>query len=118
MLTQTTLFLKLITAGKISIMLEKDGSRKGKLSAHHTFNMHTDCYKMEEGVGAAVFSKELGCKQSYKLPDYCSVSPVEIYAVKKAADLVIESTPQTLHKENTSCNDKLTLRMSMPEQDR
>ena len=48
----------------------------------------TDGSKMENGVGAGVFSKALDLNQSYRLPDGCSVFQAEIFAVKKAAILI------------------------------
>ena len=57
-------------------------------------NFYTDGSKTEEGVGAAVFCKDLNL--SYRLPDQSSIFQAEIIAIYKAAKTALNS--QTVGK--------------------
>ena len=54
----------------------------------------TDGSKMECGTGAGIYSKDLGIRRSYRLPDYCSVFQAEIFATERAAALIRDITAQ------------------------
>ena len=54
-------------------------------------NFYTDGSKTEEGVGSAVFFKDLHLNLSYRLPDQCSIFQAEIIAIYKAAKSALSS---------------------------
>ncbi|XP_060665622.1 uncharacterized protein LOC132797892 [Drosophila nasuta] len=54
---------------------------------------------MDDGVGAAVYCPDPVSKQSYKLPDHCSIFQAEVFAIGKAAELA-----RGLQRDHTSIN--------------
>ena len=76
---------------KPDITIREYGWLSGLRPDTRTFNFFTDGSKMEGGVGAAVYCRELGIRNSYKLPDDCSVFQAEILAAKMASDLALSS---------------------------
>ncbi|XP_073822991.1 uncharacterized protein [Musca autumnalis] len=50
--------------------------------------IYTDGSKMESGTGAGVYSNSLNLRLSFKLKENCSVFRAEVFAVRKAAELI------------------------------
>ncbi|XP_037941860.1 uncharacterized protein LOC119674776 [Teleopsis dalmanni] len=72
----------------IKTVIENEGWKKGMVPKCNTINVFTDGSKMEVGVGAGIYCAELSIRMPFKLPNYCSVFQAEVFAVKKAAELV------------------------------
>ena len=70
--------------------------------------LYTDGSKMEPGDGAGVFSEELGIRESYRLPERCSVFQAEVMAIKQACLLLKQKTmASSIHKHVAIFIDKL-----------
>ncbi|XP_055856174.1 uncharacterized protein LOC129919340 [Episyrphus balteatus] len=76
---------------KISILIpERKGWDHNSLISKQGIPFYTDGSKMESGTGAGVFCKPLNIRESFRLPDDCSVFQAEIFAIEKAAELVLK----------------------------
>ncbi|XP_055857796.1 uncharacterized protein LOC129920526 [Episyrphus balteatus] len=67
---------------------EREGWDSNSLISEQGFPFYTDGSKIESGTGDGVFCKPLNIRESYRLPDDCSVFQAEIFAIEKAAELV------------------------------
>ena len=59
--------------------------KKGTTTKDYDICVYTDGSKMDCGVGAGVFSEDVGINISIRLPDDASVFQAEILAIKEAA---------------------------------
>ncbi|XP_026475988.1 uncharacterized protein LOC113381241 [Ctenocephalides felis] len=50
--------------------------------------IYTDGSKLDQKVGCAIYLENLNIKLGYKLPDFASIFTAEIFAIKKAIELI------------------------------
>ncbi|XP_022231641.1 uncharacterized protein LOC111080368 [Drosophila obscura] len=67
-----------------------DDWKEGREQTQH-INIYTDSSKIKGGVGAGIYCNDPEIRLSYKLPDQCSIFLAEIFAIRKAAE-VVQST--------------------------
>lgn len=70
----------------------RESWESGCVSGSLGITIYTDGSKMENGTGAGLYSEALQKRESFRLPNTCSVFQAEIYAIEKAAALIQDST--------------------------
>ncbi|XP_041449660.1 LOW QUALITY PROTEIN: uncharacterized protein LOC121404391, partial [Drosophila obscura] len=74
-----------------NIWLEGPPGPKGAI------RIFTDGSKLDNKVGGGIYSEQLNIRQSFRLPDHCSVFQAEVIAIKEALSCLQEIAPAATH---------------------